>query len=192
NKIEYYKLAKSSPYYNHEIITSQSIFKEIAMKRILGILIENDQAKILHLIKKGWKFLYEIVKKKKVIKISEILFELIPPNRKELIDKYTNDEINAIAIISIVLATIWEKEIDENDHGYRVIMESCYTRQEHIEKGYTRFSYSKLDAETRKKICNLKEKIYEKGNISRYYVYHDESEIEEMAKFSKGLSFLLD
>jgi hypothetical protein len=64
NRLAYYRLAKESSWYTHEILTCQSIEKEIVMKRALGILLEGDTEKILLIIKKGWKSIYNQTKSK--------------------------------------------------------------------------------------------------------------------------------
>jgi hypothetical protein len=47
NRLAYYRLAKESSWYTHEILTCQSIEKEIVMKRALGILLEGDTEKLV-------------------------------------------------------------------------------------------------------------------------------------------------
>jgi hypothetical protein len=119
NRLAYYRLAKESSWYTHEILTCQSIEKEIVMKRALGILLEGDTEKILLIIKKGWKSIYNQIKNQQEIKASEILYQMIPKTKTGQ-DRITNDELNSYAMVIIMLAVLLEKDLDEEDDVYLI------------------------------------------------------------------------
>jgi hypothetical protein len=124
NCLAYYRLAKESPWYNHSILTCQSIGKEIVMKKVLGILLEGDTDKILQITKKGWKFIYNQVKSQQVVKPSEILYQMVPKTKTGQ-DRITNDELNSYAMVIIMLAVLLEKDLDEEDNVYLLFIKSC-------------------------------------------------------------------
>ena len=121
NRLAYYRLAKESSWYTHEILTCQSIEKEIVMKRALGILLEGDTEKILLIIKKGWKSIYNQIKNQQEIKASEILYQMIPKTKTGQ-DRITNDELNSYAMVIIILAVLLGKDLDEEDEAYLILL----------------------------------------------------------------------
>ncbi len=192
NKVEYYQLAKASKWYNHEIITCQSITKEIVMKRVLAILLEGDPEKILQIIRKGWKSIYNLVKNQGLVKPSKVISQTIPLGKTSL-DKITNDEFNAYVLVVVILTMFLKKELDERDDAYIVFMQSCYARLQWADEGWYRFSLQSLTPEDRKKVRVFKEKIYEDAKINRYWISHTDPRASDLVKsYSDGLSFLFD
>ena len=151
NRLAYYRLAKESSWYTHEILTCQSIEKEIVMKRALGILLEGDTEKILLIIKKGWKSIYNQVKSQQVVKFSEILYQMIPKTKTGQ-DRITNDELNSYAMVIIILAVLLEKDLDEEDDVYLIFINSCYERLQWADEGEYRFSLKSLTKEDKRKV----------------------------------------
>jgi gas vesicle protein len=191
NCLAYYRLAKESPWYNHSILTCQSIGKEIVMKKVLGILLEGDTDKILQITKKGWKFIYNQVKSQQVVKPSEILYQMVPKTKTGQ-DRITNDELNSYAMVIIMLAVLLEKDLDEEDNVYLLFIKSCYERIQWADEGEYRFSLKSLTKENKRKVRELKSEIYTDAAINRYWITHAESNNEELKRFSNGLAYLFD
>lgn len=190
NKVEYYQLAKASEWYNHELITCQSIFKEIAMKRVLAILIEGNVDKILYLIRKGWRSLYNYALKAEIISIDEYLHKFMPKNKQQFA-KISNDEFNSQFVIVVLLSELLGKKLKTEDIFYTHSMEMLYARQEWVQGKY-RYSLNSLTKEDKAKIINFKEKLYLDGNINRYWMSHATADIEEIKKYSEAYSVLFD
>lgn len=191
NRLAYYRLAKESSWYTHEILTCQSIEKEIVMKRALGILLEGDTEKILLIIKKGWKSIYNQIKNQQEIKASEILYQMIPKTKTGQ-DRITNDELNSYAMVIIILAVLLGKDLDEEDEAHLIFINSCYKRLQWADEGEYRFSLKSLTKEDKRKVRELKNEIYTDAGINRYWITHAESSYEEMKRFSTGLAYLFD
>jgi len=191
NRVEYYQLAKSSPWYNHEIITSQSIFKEIVMKRSLGILAKGDTEKILKILIKGWRQIYNVVRQQNIIRVSEVMLKLLPVDEKQQLDKLTSDRFNSYAIIPVVLGGLLGKRIDVIDDMYDVVMNNCHMRLK-LADNERRFSLDALESEDRKKVRDFKKSIYAEADINRYWASYATAASEDIFNFSIGLSYLFD
>lgn len=191
NRLAYYRLAKESSWYTHEILTCQSIEKEIVMKRALGILLEGDTEKILLIIKKGWKSIYNQIKNQQEIKASEILYQMVPKTKTGQ-DRITNDQLNSYAMVIVILAVLLGKDLDEEDEAHLIFINSCYKRLQWADEGEYRFSLKSLTKEDKRKVRELKNEIYTDAGINRYWITHAESSYEEMKRFSTGLAYLFD
>lgn len=191
NRVEYYQLAKSSPWYNHEIITSQSIIKEIVMKRSLGILAKGDNEEILKIVIKGWKQTYNIVIQQNIIRVNEVMLRLLPVEEKQQLDKLTSDRFNSYAIIPVALGNLLDKRIDITDDMYDVVMNNCGVRLK-LANNEHRFSLDALASEDRKKVRVFKNSIYAETEINRFWASHAASASEDLFNFSMGLSYLFD
>jgi len=189
NRVEYYQLAKSSTWYNHEIITSQSILKEIVMKRALGILGKGETDKILEIAKKGWRQIYDVVRQQDIIKVSEIMLKLLPIGKKQQLDKLTNDEFNSYVIIPILLGTILEKKMDTDDEMYVVALNVCVMR---LMYGKYKFSFKTLTPEDKKRVRDFKENVYAEAKVNRYWISHATTALDEMYTYTTGLCYLFD
>jgi len=195
NRVKYYQTAKKNKWYNHELLTSQSISKEIVMKRTLGILLEGDPDEVLQIIKKGWKSIYSLVNSQAFVIPSEIVFKILPPDKagRDKLDTLTNDEFNSYAMVIITLASIQGKKLDEQDEFYSFFIQNCHARLQWADEGLYRFSLQSVTQENRKKVREFKEKIYAEMNINRFWVSHTNQEAsEEMQQISNALSFLFD
>jgi len=191
--IEYYQLAKNNVWYNHEILTCQSIEKEILMKKALGIILECDSDKMLKIINKGWKQLYSLIKPKSIIKLSEVLKKTLPIQNINHLYKMTNDELNAYGTISIVLSRLLDKEIDVEDSAYKTIMNYYHKELKWADEGAYRFSYTSIPTDSKNKIKTLKERIYAEYNLNRYWISFTSTDVpEEINKYIQGFSFLFD
>lgn len=192
DKLEYYQAAKTSPWYNHEILTSQSIEKEIIMKRALPLIMEGDPDKLLQIVRKGWKTLYNTIKAQgDIVNLSSVLCKVLPVNDTSL-NKYTNDQVNAYATISLLLARLLGKDIDTTDPAHDIVINN-YHMQLQWTQGTYRFTYSTLPADTKVKIRALKERIYTEYGINRYWIsYTDPAVSQDISQYTEGLSFLLD
>lgn len=191
NRVEYYQLAKSSPWYSHEVVTSQSIFKEIVMKRALGILSKGETDKILEIIKKGWRQIYNIVKQQDIVKISEVMLRLLPIEKKQQLDKLTNDEFNSYVIIPILLGTVLEKKLDTDDEMYVVALNVCAMRLMWADGKY-KFSFKTLEPEDKKKVQNFKESVYAEAKVNRHWISHTTTALDDMHIYTTGLCYLFD
>lgn len=143
NKYRAYELAKNNKYYDHPILCDGSIEREIYAKRTLGLLLltdENDDAynDMVHIIKKGWKNLYNYVKSStsNVINLEVLNKKFYKPN-------YTDDETNAYFVITLLLCQLCNiKIIPEN--FLNKIGEMLYIRLSHYDKKDTRFNYNNI------------------------------------------------
>lgn len=190
SRVLYYQQAKANKWYNHEILTSQSIEQEVVAKRALGILIEGDREKVLPIVRNGWRTLYNWAKEQPAIKVSGAL-NLIMPKDPAALDKLTNDEINAYGIIAMILGLLLEKEIDQEDEGCQVLLNSLNTRLQWAE-GLGRFSYATLTKEEKAKSKRLKNEVYRFANTNRFFVSYPDTVHEDTANMLTGLCFLFD
>lgn len=190
NKYKYYELAKSSKWYNHEFITSQSIVKEIVMKRVLALLIEGDEDKLLRLIRKGWPRLYNYAVNNEIISLDDYVLKTIPRDNKRF-NEITNDELNAHFAIAVLLSELLGKEFKPDDRFYKQMLEFFYVRQEWA-KGKFRYSLSNLSAEDRGKIRDFKKKIYIEGGISRHWLSHGTAALQVIRDLHDAYGFLFD
>lgn len=190
DRVEYYQTAKANKWYNHEILTSQSIQKEIVAKRALAIILEGNSDKLLQIIRKGWKTLYDYFKKQKLISISDA-YVFIMPKSSEGLNRLTNDEINAVGIIIIILTRLLDKEIDETDVGYIALITNIHDRLE-AAKGIGTFSLKTFPPDELKKVRKLKDNIYKDAGINRYFISHQTSKLEALSRWSASTAFLFD
>ncbi len=190
NRVVYYQEAKANRWYNHEILTSQSIEQEIVAKRALAILLEGDSKKILSVVRVGWRSLYNWAKKQTTIKISDAL-NLIMSKNSTALDKLTNDEVNAHGIVAMLLGILLEKEIDQKDGGCQVLLNSLDIRLQWAE-GLNRFSYTTLTKEEKAEAKRLKNEVYKLANVNRFFVSYPDTVHEDMGSMLTGLCFLFD
>lgn len=189
DRIEYYQTAKMCKWYNHEILTSQSIEKEIVSKRALAILLEGDPDKLLLIICKGWKSLYDYIKKQRSISLEDA-YDFFRPKSKSGLDRLTNDTVNAIGVIGVLLARILNKPLKETPF-YTEFIQSLRGRLE-LAKGVKAFDLKSFEPADVKKVRKIKASIYEKAGISRYFSTFHDTRFESMAKISTALEFLFD
>lgn len=190
DRVEYYQMAKANKWYNHEILTSQSIQKEIMAKRALAILLEGDYDKLLQIIRKGWKTLYDYTKKQKVVRISDA-YALMMPKSSETLNRLTNDEINAVGIITIILARLLDKKINETDEGYIALITNVQDRLE-AAKGIGAFSLKTFPPDVLKKVRKLKDNIYRDASINKSFISHQNSKLKALSHWSTSTAFLFD
>lgn len=152
-KYKAYKLAKNSELYNHPIICDGDIVKEVAGKRLLGLilLLENNEEiaeEIMNLVKKGWLKLYNYLINKREIRLIEV-------TKRFFKSDITDDEVNAIVTITLVICQNYNIKIIE-DEDYNFALSIFYRRLEHYkENSIERFSYSKLPKELKKKANSI-------------------------------------
>lgn len=190
DRINYYRLAKNSHWYTHEIITSQSIEKEIVMKQSLGILLECDPDKLLQIIRKGWKPICNFVKNQTVVNVAEALAHALPENTSNL-NRLTYDQFDSFISITAIAARVLKRDLDEHDEIFQSHINSCHERLLWME-GKDRFSLKSLSKEDKRNIRDLKNKVYADGGINRYWNTYFESFNEEMLRLHNSLSLLLD
>jgi hypothetical protein len=192
NRVKYYQTAKSSPWYKHKILTSQSIHKEIVAKRALPLLLEGEVEEILQIIKMGWPMIYNWTKKQKSISIDEAMTLVMPknPSRNEELEKITNEEINSIFVVSLVMANILEKKIEESAR-YKILFGTLCHRMKWAEKE-NRFSYTALPQDEKAKVRQLKKEVYKYANINRFFVSFTASDCESLRKVNDAICFLFD
>ncbi|QUI25928.1 hypothetical protein HZI73_26305 (plasmid) [Vallitalea pronyensis] len=111
-KLDAYTSAKNSKYYDHIVLTNRSIAWEIRCKKILGLLLLPDDDSIIDIIRsnQGWPYLYHIIENSPHVDMGHIAEKLI-----EDIDKMTDDQVNGIYVLSILLGQYMEKEIIRNE-----------------------------------------------------------------------------
>lgn len=189
-RVEYYQAAKASKWYSHEILTSQSIEKEIVAKRSLAILLETDGDKLMQIIRKGWKSLYDYMKKQKEINITAT-YHNFKPNSKEGMDRLMNDEINAIGVIAILISRILDKPVNEAEPGYVALMKNLYDRLE-LAKGVNIFRFKSFRPDDIKRVRKLKTDIYEQACINRYFASFYEARLSGISDTHEALSYLFD
>jgi hypothetical protein len=191
NRVEYYLSAKASKWYNHYILTSQSMTREITSKRMLAILLEGDWEKILQIVRKGWRDIYNAVKRTKApIKVSNI-YNIILSSNPSRLTKFTNDEFNAWGSITILVSNILEKELDIYDREFQVLVNYLNEQLEWL-NGNSRFSYNSTAKETIIQAKKLKETIYHQANIKQHITTHMDTSYEPLLKFHEALNLLFD
>jgi hypothetical protein len=192
NRVKYYQTAKSSRWYKNEILTSQSIQKEIVAKQTLALLLEGEVEDILQIIRTGWPAIYHWAKKQSSISVDDALALMMPSrsSKKEDLDRLTNDEINSYAVVALLLANILGKKIEENK-GHKVLMHSLYQRLKWAE-GENRIRYASLPGEEKARIRQLKKDVYAQARINRFFVSFADSTGEDVQKAHNALCFLFD
>lgn len=191
-KYDAYRLAKESKLYNHPIICQGSIKTEVLSKRLLGLMLLSEKGEdeelindILKLIKKGWKGIYNFISSQKKISLETILRKFAKPS-------FTDDEFNAIPIISLILAANLEKEITQDD-TYNFILNNLYQRQQHYDEGITRFSYEDLSPKEQQKAKNIKNRIFDSyGKITYPWQVMELEGNKELELFREAILFLFD
>lgn len=163
-KYKAYKLAKNSELYNHPMICDGNIWKEIAGKRVLGLLLLSDinedvSKELMQIIKKGWLKLYNFLINKKEIslkKVYEIFFN----------KSITDDEINAILVITLLICNIYNIKIRQ-DETYNFCITTLQRRLIHYKENSNieRFCYNNLSKELRQKAKSIKNRFFENYGI---------------------------
>ena len=190
NRVQYYQMAKSSPWYDHDILTCQSIENEIMAKRSLGIVVEKDQDKVGQIIKKGWPLIYNYVKNADGLISIKDVFDLYAPRSKEELDKITNDEVNAWTVIAICAGMFFGKHFDGKEKGYNIAMRAMYQRLRWSDEA--RFCFKSLSPEELQAARAIKQRVYESTGVSRFFVTHMETEDEDMLSFHEAACLLFD
>lgn len=190
HKYKAYKLAKESEYYNHPIICDGDISKEVAGKRILGLILlsqENEEVSetIMNLIKKGWLKLYNYIVNRKEIEILEISKKFYNP-------KMTDDEVNAILTITLFVSKVHNIIIIQDEH-YNFAINLLYRRLKHYEESSPeRFSYNTLSKELKEKAKSIVNRFLENYIIIKTTQNIYDIKEAEMRKFVDTLSMLFD
>lgn len=192
NKYEYYKLAKSSKWYNHQIICEGDILRQEYGRKILGILMasENDPDianKVLELVKKGWPTLYNYIHKTNEAISLEKVALAIYKNPKDFM-MLSDDAINSIATITLFLATNFDKKLDDDFKNFAANAYS--TRLQHYEPtNPLRFSHKTLTPDTLQKVKAIKKRIYE--SKKPIYDFRDINPIDDNELSPLTISFEL-
>lgn len=196
-KYKAYKLAKESELYNHIIIYDGSIHKEVFGKRVLGILLlsekdEKIEDELLNIIKKGWLKLYNYIFNKEKISLYNIM-------KKFYNNSLSDDEVNALITISLMLSKILDKGIIQ-DEFYLHTIKTFYMRLKHYSNDeefknkikIARFNYNTLDDKIKQKAKNIKLRIFEKYGQIKYPWNIFNINDKELRKYVEGLSFIFD
>ncbi|GKX32356.1 hypothetical protein SH1V18_48360 [Vallitalea longa] len=171
-----YKLAKESEYYNHPIFTGGSILRNIMCKRILGLILldmQDDKNIIDNIIKKGWNNLYNYIKNyKEDIMLEKVVLRFSNVNM-------TDDEINAITTITIVLANIFEINLvqDEIFNKYLTMQIERLNFYDNNSKNFAQFCYNNLTKDEIKRSESIYNRICNK--------YHQINNINDINNFRK-------
>lgn len=164
-----YAYARKSDLYNHPMIMDGDIYKEVASKRMLGLVLYGEIDKdindeILKIIEKGWTKLYNYIKKKNKIFIEEISSIFFNENQ-------TEDEINGIMAITLILAEMFDIIIVENKRFEFVII-TFYNRLKHYNEqknnnDLLRLSYDNITPELHVKAKSIINRCFtEYGTIN--------------------------
>lgn len=174
-RYEFYKLARESNLYNHQMITEGGLLQEEYCKKALGILLylakysdEKIQKGLSEIIKKGWPYVYTFAINFNQISFNKFMERYVRKNKG--IENLTDDDINTSLMILFFISINSEKQINEKDECFKVFIEYIYNRAKHYEKGAkTKISLSKANTEDKEKIKELKKEIRKKiGNVKNY------------------------
>ncbi|WP_113675804.1 DUF2325 domain-containing protein [Vallitalea guaymasensis] len=183
NSYRAYKLARESEYYDHPIFCSGSILRNIMCKRILGLILldmENEKDAIKNIIQKGWNNLYNYMKNyNKDVKLEKVVFKFAN------IDM-TDDEVNAVTTIIIVLTNIFNNNLvqDEVFNKYITMQIDRLNFYNNNSQKFSQFCYNNLTKDEIKRsesiydrICNTYHPIKNINDINNFRRY------EEISKY---------
>jgi len=117
HKYRAYQLAKESKLYDHPLMSSGNLYREIKARRSLGLLLlsqENEDAlSCLHKIfKKGWSQLVNHIEK---LKRKNLAVDINAVQLKFFNESQTAEKANAIAVIAYFLANHFDLEFVKNE-----------------------------------------------------------------------------
>lgn len=171
NRVEYYLLAKANPYYDHPILTSKSITKEIAAQKALGILLKNDPLILKRLYQGGWHDLYNFINKSKTIHFTELFFNKTLGLISKQVDKSTSNSVVPWGTMLVAISNLLGKQIEVEDPTYRFFLHKCKEDIDHW--GQYKFSIRNFHKEhlavSRKYISRVCEEVeIEKLNFNSF------------------------
>lgn len=194
--VRYYRYARASKWYDSEFITGQSLEREIVAKRVLGLVVSEQRNDVLRIIRKGWPYIYEWVRKQDGrISIERAFVELVykePGIRyKEQFDRLKNDDINATAILTIIVAGILGKELNVDDEGYQFICSVCLDRLK-WEHGAGRLTWKTLDKELIQRVRKLRQSLRGRAGLNRYINSYSSAQDPVVKMWFDAMGFIFD
>lgn len=193
DKYNYYKIAKTSKYYNHRILLEGDIYRQEYGRKMLGILLhslnsESTSNAVIELIKKHYRKVYNIVQKYDIITAEMVVTNLF--DDYNTLHTTPDDEINSIFTIVLFLCSYFHKKLDKDteQHIANILLNRTkfYSNDPTIKIQYN------LNPQLIAKTKSLKDRIY--NNIAEIKCFNDLIFIKEesLAKWSDALAFIFD
>jgi len=194
--VKYYQAARASKWYDSEFITGQSLEREIVAKHVLGLIAAGRDDDVLKIIRKGWPYVYEWVRKQEG-KISvdravrELIYQELGVRRREQFDRLKNDDLNATAILTIIVANISGRELDAGDPGNQFITSVCFDRLK-WEYGVNRLAWKALDKKLIRQVRKLRRDVYDRIKINHYINSYISSRDPVVRTWFDAVGFIFD
>ncbi|WP_113675821.1 hypothetical protein [Vallitalea guaymasensis] len=182
NSYRAYKLARESEYYDHPIFTSGSILRNIMCKRILGLILldmEGNKNIIENIIKKGWNNLYNYIENyKSDLELEKVVFRFVNANM-------TDDEVNAVTTIAIVVTNIFSINLEQDEllNKYLTMQMDRLNFYNNNSQKFSQFCYNNLSKDEIKRtesiynrICNKYHSINNINDINNFKRYEEISQ----------------
>ncbi|MCC0743981.1 hypothetical protein KGF43_15770 [Clostridioides sp. ZZV14-6044] len=169
NKLKYMNLAKKSIFYNSKIASEGSIIQEYYFKRVLGILLSQEDETIFEICKYSYKFAYNHINSIQIFKAGNFLKKLLTK-----VEHFSSDELNSNILIAISLCGALEKEIDTSDIVYQKLINNLFLRMDDYKEV---LSIDNLDKNKRKMLSKIELKLksmYLKDYMPSFYVVSKE------------------
>jgi len=191
-KYEFYQLATSSEWYNHQIVAEGDIYHEEYAKKALGIILyivetqdREIQDKFYDIIRKGWTRAYMYVRNHDVVS-----FEKYFSNMSHI---KNDDDANTESAVLYFLAQNAGKTIEHNEH-LKLWEDVTIMRLEHYKLDHPlRYNYETIEPDVLKHIKSLKDRVYGKyGVLNSYDALFDTRMHEDMRNNRDQLSLLCD
>lgn len=173
---------------NNKYIFDGDIKKEDLFRKALGVISCYEDETIVEIIKEGFKKEVSFVESSKVVKLTNFF------DRNKM-TKQTVDEINASALIIVVLINLYKKEVDIDDPLYFGFSNSLFLRD-----NMKTISYNDFTKEEKKYLRKIElnfKKIFKYDVPVGFYPTNDENYVvlEKMETYEKqifGLDYIYD
>lgn len=172
SKYDFYKVAKESELYNHQIIKMGSLIQEEYSKKILGILLGAGEDEYIHsgirnLIKKGFRYSWTYTQNHAQIDLDKFV-KAFAKKFKGMHDE-NKIQIDFYAIIVLYLAFISSSEIVRNDFYNDFLNDLAFRWQFYNDANKIKISLDKASDIDKEKIKQVKNTIYKKhGQIRNF------------------------
>lgn len=192
-KHEFYKAAKKSELYTHQIVTEGILIQEEYCKKALGILLvltgpkskKDDYEKLTSIIRKGWTYAYLFVKNNAEIDLGKFIRRAV--SKAGGIHNVSDDWLNSQMLIAYFLSFNHGKKIVPNEWCEK-FESSLVARWDHYNNTTTRISLKNIPKELHTKVKELKKRIYEQyGHFTSYSKMYG-----LLAKRAEAMALLFD
>ncbi|HBG7256824.1 hypothetical protein [Clostridioides difficile] len=185
NKLKYMNLAKKSIFYNSKIASEGSIIQEYYFKRVLGILLSQEDETIFEICKYSYKAAYNYINSIQIFKAGNFLKKLLTK-----VEHFSSDELNGNLLIAISLCGALEKEIDTSDIVYQNLINNLFLRMDDYKEV---LSIDNLDKNKRKMLSKIELKLksmYLKDYMPSFYVVSKEYKKFDYVSTLEGISII--